>query len=496
MEQAKKGSFMIIAILIVGNFLALINETVMNVALPKIIDDFGISANTAQWLSTGYMLMIGIAVPITAFLMQRFTTRQLFLSAMTLFTAGTLLAGIAPVFPLVLAGRIIQGSGTGLILPLVMNVILTLIPPQKRGTMTGILTLVILFAPAIGPVISGYIVEHYSWRVVFFMMLPVSVFMIFYAAFRLKNVTELKYPKIDILSILLSTVGFGGIVFGFSNAGEAAGWSSPKVIIGLAAGVIGLILFVMRQLKLKVPMLDMRPFRSKIFSVSVILMWIVMMLQFSMMLILPLYFQMALELSPLYTGILMLPGGLVLAMTSLVAGRLFDKLGFKPLLITGVDHCDCRPFAVYEYFKRYADGGRNDAVRRLHTRRRVDDGSDYDARFEPGAKTAVPAWFGDYEYGQSSVRGHRSGIVHDDPDDRFESLYRAFFRRQPSGAAHARHDRRRSYGLFRSHRLCSRCSCDFVFCEKQTRGTSCSINIGPQKNAGGMKRLLHFFILV
>lgn len=179
MEHAKKGSFMIIAILIVGNFLALINETVMNVALPKIIDDFGISANTAQWLSTGYMLMIGIAVPITAFLMQRFTTRQLFLSAMTLFTAGTFLAGIAPVFPLVLAGRIIQGSGTGLILPLVMNVILTLIPPQKRGTMTGILTLVILFAPAIGPVISGYIVEHYSWRVVFFMMLPVSVFMIF-----------------------------------------------------------------------------------------------------------------------------------------------------------------------------------------------------------------------------------------------------------------------------------------------------------------------------
>lgn len=336
MEQAKKGSFMIIAILIVGNFLALINETVMNVALPKIIDDFGISANTAQWLSTGYMLMIGIAVPITAFLMQRFTTRQLFLSAMTLFTAGTFLAGIAPVFPLVLAGRIIQGSGTGLILPLVMNVILTLIPPQKRGTMTGILTLVILFAPAIGPVISGYIVEHYSWRVVFFMMLPVSVFMIFYAAFRLKNVTELTYPKIDILSIFLSTVGFGGIVFGFSNAGEAAGWSSPKVIIGLAAGVIGLILFVMRQLKLKVPMLDMRPFRSKIFSVSVILMWIVMMLQFSMMLILPLYFQMALELSPLYTGILMLPGGLVLAMTSLVAGRLFDKLGFKPLLITGL----------------------------------------------------------------------------------------------------------------------------------------------------------------
>lgn len=158
---------MIIAILIVGNFLALINETVMNVALPKMIEDFNVSANTAQWMSTGYMLMIGIAVPVTAFFMQRFTTRQLFLTAMSLFTAGTLLAGIAPVFPLVLAGRIIQGSGTGLILPLVMNVILTLVPPHKRGTMTGMMTLVILFAPAIGPVISGFIVEHYSWRVSF-----------------------------------------------------------------------------------------------------------------------------------------------------------------------------------------------------------------------------------------------------------------------------------------------------------------------------------------
>lgn len=142
---------MIIAILIVGNFLALINETVMNVALPKIIEDFGVSANTAQWLSTGYMLMIGIAVPHTAFLMQRFTTRQLFLSAMSLFTLGTFLASVAPAFPLVLAGRIIQGSGTGLILPLVMNVILTLVPPHKRGTMTGMLTLVILFAPADRP---------------------------------------------------------------------------------------------------------------------------------------------------------------------------------------------------------------------------------------------------------------------------------------------------------------------------------------------------------
>ncbi|QHZ46408.1 MDR family MFS transporter [Bacillus sp. NSP9.1] len=336
MEHTKKGSIMIIAILIVGNFLALINETVMNVALPKIIDDFRISANTAQWLSTGYMLMIGIAVPVTAFLMQRFTTRQLFISAMVLFTAGTFLAGAAPVFPLVLAGRIIQGSGTGLILPLVMTVILTLVPPKKRGTVTGMLTLVILFAPAIGPVISGYIVEHYSWRIVFFMMLPVALFMIVFAVFKLKNVTELTYPNIDILSIILSTVGFGGIVFGFSNAGEEAGWSNPKVIIGLAAGIIGLLLFVRRQLNMKVPMLDMRPFRSKIFSAAVVLMWIVMMLQFSMMLILPLYFQMALQLSPMDTGLLMLPGGLVLAMTSLVAGRLFDQLGFKPLLFTGL----------------------------------------------------------------------------------------------------------------------------------------------------------------
>ncbi|KKB73282.1 MULTISPECIES: MDR family MFS transporter [Bacillus] len=335
MEHTNRSTFMIIAILIVGNFLALINETVMNVALPKMIEDFNVSANTAQWMSTGYMLMIGIAVPVTAFFMQRFTTRQLFLTAMSLFTAGTLLAGIAPVFPLVLTGRIIQGSGTGLILPLVMNVILTLVPPQKRGTMTGMMTLVILFAPAIGPVISGFIVEHYSWRVVFFMMLPVALFMIIYAAFRLENVTEQTNPKIDILSIMLSTIGFGGIVFGFSNAGEA-GWNSPKVVIGLAAGIIGLVLFVRRQLTLKEPMLDMRPFRSKVFSTTVVLVWLIMMLQFSMMLILPLYFQMALDLSPLSTGLLMLPGGLVLALTSLVAGRLFDKLGFRPLLLAGL----------------------------------------------------------------------------------------------------------------------------------------------------------------
>lgn len=134
---------------------------------------------------------------------------------------------------------------------------------------------------------------------------------------------------------MLSTIGFGGIVFGFSNAGEA-GWNSPMVVIGLAAGIAGLVLFVRRQLTLKEPMLDMRPFRSKVFSTAVVLVWLIMMLQFSMMLILPLYFQMALDLSPLSTGLLMLPGGLVLACTSLVAGRLFDKLGFRPLLLTGL----------------------------------------------------------------------------------------------------------------------------------------------------------------
>jgi DHA2 family lincomycin resistance protein-like MFS transporter len=331
-----RESKLILFILILGNFLCLISETVMNVALPNIISNFHVSTSSAQWLTTGYMLIIGISVPVSAFLIQRFTLRQLFITAMGLYVVGSFMALISPLFSVLLIARMIQALGTGIVLPLVMSTMLTLVPIHKRGTVIGIFQVAILFAPAIGPVLSGLAIQYYSWRIIFLGLLIASVVILLFAVYKLKNVLETSRPTIHVPSVFLSTLGFGGVVFGFSVAGEDSGWSNPFVWITLAIGVIALAIFVKKQTKMESPLISMEPFKSSIFSRSIFLMFLIMMIQFSMMLILPLYFQTAAGLSPLGTGFLMLPGGITLALTAMVGGRLFDKIGFKPLLIVGL----------------------------------------------------------------------------------------------------------------------------------------------------------------
>ncbi|MBD1382409.1 MDR family MFS transporter [Metabacillus arenae] len=324
-------------IMILGVFVAILNETLLNVALSKIMGDIGISPSTAQWLTTGYLLVIGVLIPITAFLISRFTTRGLFLSAMGLFTLGTLVAAIAPGFALLLIGRVLQAAGTGLLFPLLTNVVFAMVPIEKRGSAMGTIGIVITFAPAIGPTLSGIIVEHFSWRVLFYGVLPIALFVMLFAYLKLKNVTETTNPKIDLLSLLLSTLGFGGIVYGFSSAGEGhGGWSSSQVLIPTAIGVISLGLFTWRQLTMSQPLLDLRAFKYNIFWRSTLIMMIVMMAMFSAMMLLPIFLQNALGYSPLEAGLVMLPGGILMGIMSPITGRLFDKFGGKWLAVVGL----------------------------------------------------------------------------------------------------------------------------------------------------------------
>src|SRR5699024_6550051 len=204
------------ALLLAGSFIAILNQTLMITAIPPIMDEMNISANTAQWLTTVFMLVNGVMIPITAFLIERFTTRQLFMTAMSVFTVGTIVGGLAPNFIILLVGRIIQSAGAGIMLPLMQTVFLLIFPVNKRGAAMGYIGLVISFAPAIGPTLSGWVTAHYSWSFLFLLILPLAILIIFIAYFILRNVTELTYPKLDIPSIILSSVGFGGLLFGFS----------------------------------------------------------------------------------------------------------------------------------------------------------------------------------------------------------------------------------------------------------------------------------------
>ncbi len=332
-----RSNFIVVMVMILGVFVAILNETLLNVALPQIRADLDIPASKAQWLSTGYLLVIGVLIPMTAYLMRRFPTRSLFLSAMALFMAGTLVAALSSGFELLLLGRILQASGTGLLFPLLTNVVFSVVPMEKRGSAMGTIGIVITFAPAIGPTLSGIIVEHFSWRVLFYSVLPIALFVILFAYYKLQNVTETSKPRIDLFSMLLSTIGFGGLVYGFSSAGEGHGsWNSLTVLIPVIAGGIALLLFVWRQLALKEPLLDLRTFTNRIFSLSTPIMMIVMMAMFSAMLLLPMFLQEALQYTPLEAGLVMLPGGILMGIMSPINGRLFDRFGAKWLSIIGL----------------------------------------------------------------------------------------------------------------------------------------------------------------
>lgn len=322
--------------LIIGAFFSILNETLLNIALPKLEVVLEVSASTLQWLATGYMLVVGVLIPVSALLVQWFTTRQMFLGAMFLFAAGTLICGIAPGFSVLLIGRLLQAAGAGLMLPVMMNTILVLYPPEKRGAAMGSIGLVIMFAPAIGPTVSGLILQVAEWRWLFFLVLPFAVFSIVFSFIYLKNVTPVTKPKVDVLSILLSTLGFGGIVYGFGNAGKVdSSWGAPEVYLPLVIGGLSLLLFVIRQLKAKEPMLDLRVFKFPMFSLTSVLLIIAMMTMFSTMLLLPFLMQGVFAMTTFAAGLVLLPGGLLNGLISPITGRLFDKFGPRALVIPG-----------------------------------------------------------------------------------------------------------------------------------------------------------------
>nr|WP_238404314.1 DHA2 family efflux MFS transporter permease subunit [Paenibacillus paridis] len=332
-SSIKKGP--ILFIMILGAFLATLNQTVMSVATPELMVDFNISAATAQWLTTGYMLVNGVLIPITAYLMQRFTTRELFQTSMFIFLAGTIVSALASSFPVLLTGRLIQAAGAGIIMPLLMTVILTLFPPNKRGAAMGMVGFAIIFAPAIGPTLAGYILENYKWETMFYGMIPLVVIVIICGFIYLRNVSERIHAKIDILSVILSTVGFGAVMYGFSRAGSL-GWSSAEVITFISVGILSLVLFTWRQLKLDSPLLDLRAFKYSMFSLTTVINIAVTMVMYADMMLLPLYLQNARGFTALESGLLMFPGSLLMGIMMPITGKLFDKFGAKWLSVIGM----------------------------------------------------------------------------------------------------------------------------------------------------------------
>lgn len=346
-DRIQRRNSRVIWLLLVAAFVVILNETIMGVALPELMVDLHVDARAVQWLSTAFMLTMAVVIPITGFLIQRFSTRSLFIAAMSFFCVGTLTAALAPGFDVLLVARVIQACGTAIMFPLLMTTIMTLVPVLRRGKVMGNVSVVISVAPAIGPTISGLILSTLSWRWMFWVVLPIALVM-FAVGFKwVENVTEPRRAPLDVPSVVLSAFGFAGLVYGLSNigAGADAGASaaaqraaSMPMWIALAVGVVALAAFIIRQKGLERsdrPLLDLRTFRSGTFTMSIAMMVVSMMAFFGTIILLPIYLQRVLHLEPLMIGLLLLPGGLLMGALAPLVGRLYDRFNAVVLLVPG-----------------------------------------------------------------------------------------------------------------------------------------------------------------
>ncbi|KRM12944.1 MDR family MFS transporter [Paucilactobacillus suebicus] len=326
---------MLIIVLLVGVFCTVLNQTILTTAFPTLMNAFNISTSTVQWLTTGFLMVNGVMIPVSAYLSNRFPTKWLYIVAMVVFEIGTIVAWIAPSFAVLFAGRLIQAVGVGVTMPLLQTIMLTIFPAERRGTAMGMAGIVVGLAPALGPSLSGWVIDNFSWRDLFGMIVPIMAIAIIGSFFFMKDVIETSNPKLDYWSLVLSTAGFGSMLYGFSTVGDK-GWSDPEVIWTIVIGVVLVALFVVRQLRIDTPFVEMRVFKSFQFSLATVLSSIVMMAMVGVGMIVPLYLQIVHGMSAFHSGLTMLPGALMVGIMSPVTGTLFDKYGARRLAMCGM----------------------------------------------------------------------------------------------------------------------------------------------------------------
>lgn len=324
----------IVAVVVLGAFLALLNQTVMSPALPVIMSDFAIDASTAQWIMSIYPLVSGIMVPVSAFLIDKFSTRALFFGATLVFALGTLLCAAAPDFLFLIIGRVLQAAGSGVLMPLVSVVPMLVFPVEKRGTAMGMAGIVMSAGPAVGPVVGGAVIDTYGWRTMIGAIVPLAILVLVLGVFMLKNVGELKNPKLDLPSVVLSTIAFGGLLYGFSSA-SSMGWGNPVVLGSIVAGVVCLVLFVVRQGKIEDPLLQLGTLKTREFRVAAIIVTLINAACLVTNTLLPLLLQTSLGASAFETGMAMLPAAAV-GIISPISGVVFDKFGPRAISIVGL----------------------------------------------------------------------------------------------------------------------------------------------------------------
>lgn len=336
-EQARVR--LVLRVLTAAAFVVILNETLMMNALPPLMEVFAIDATVGQWLTTGFMLTMAVVIPMTGWLLQRVSMQTAYALAMGTFVVGTTICALAPTFSLLLLGRVVQAGGTAVMMPLLMTTIMTLVPRERRGRVMGNLTLVMSVAPAMGPTVSGVVLQLGSWRWLFGLVLPIAVLMAVAGVRLLRGSEPGRASRLDVLSVLLTAAGFGGVVYGLSAFGTAAGGGAAvDPVWALLVGGATLVLFVWRQVVLQrreEPFLDLRTLRVHRYAVSLAVLCLAFMALIGAMLLLPIAMQEVRGMSVLQSGLMLMPGALTMGLLGPTVGRLYDRFGPRPLVVPG-----------------------------------------------------------------------------------------------------------------------------------------------------------------
>lgn len=324
-----------VIVMIFGTFVTVLNQTLVTPALPAIMTEMSVDASIAQWLTTGFTLVNAIMIPVTAFLTDKFSIKRLFTVSMAIFAAGSFLAGWGPNFAILLIGRLLQAAGAGILMPMVMVVLMLTFPAERRGSAMGVFGLVIAFAPAVGPSVAGAIIDYWNWHVLFYGMTVLSLVVIVSGLLALENSEPINpSATLDVPSVVLSSLGFGLTLYGFSDVGS----NGLMLLNGLLtlAGIALIVLFFRRQLKLAQPMLNVRVLKNRRFLTGSIIAMLVQAALLASGVLMPIYLQTYMGYSALVSGLVVLPGAIVMGLMGLVAGPLFDKHGPRALCLIGL----------------------------------------------------------------------------------------------------------------------------------------------------------------
>lgn len=320
--------------LVVSGIATSILSTAMTTALPKVVEYFGVSTSIGQWVTSGYSLAMGMIMPLTAFLITRFPTKKLYMTGIGCFIIGILLSIIGRNFALMMAGRVLQACGNGVLMSAAQVIILTVYPAEKRGGMMGTYGLATTAAPIIAPTVAGLMIDAFGWKSIFYLVLVIMVISLIISAFVFENVLEIQDKKFDIISFVESIFAFGGITLGIGNI-SSYGLLSTQAGLPLLVGIVVCVLFVIRQLGLEKPFLDVKILGSRDYAVSVISSMILYLVMMGSSVMMPLYVQSVMGYSAVISGLVTLPGSLATALVSPFAGRMYDKMGIKKIFVTG-----------------------------------------------------------------------------------------------------------------------------------------------------------------